>query len=52
MANEHVQRTAGDLFAVLVGDDGALGGTGICTEDDTVFEEASDDGCTRARGLG
>jgi len=40
------------LFAVLVGDDGALCGTRVCAEDDSVFEEAAHDGGTRAGRLG
>ncbi len=40
------------LFAVLVGDDGALGRTRVGTEHDPVFEEAPDDGRSGARRLG
>lgn len=40
------------LFTVLVGDDVALGRTGICTQNNATFEEAPYDRCSCAGSLG
>lgn len=40
------------LLAILVCNDGAFCRTRVCTEDNAIFEDASDDGRSRARGFG
>lgn len=46
------KETPTHFFAVLVGDDGALCRTRVGAEYNSIFEEAPDDGRSRARCLG
>ena len=41
-----------DLFAILIGNDVAFSRTGVCAEDDPVFEETANDGGPGAGRLG